>query len=496
MDLASPTLPSSLVAPGGTGSPPSHVARTGFWVICAVLAAVGFFTSNGLVTAAAFAVLPFLGFLLWREGEPPVLLFACVFQWMQATAAIFYTNHFGLTLSEAFGSNELGIATWLSILAVLVLAVGIQLSFIGAGPPRAVELESAASLIDINKVAVLYGCSFVVSGLLSTLAWHFSSITQILLAIAAIKWAVVFLLCYTVLHQRRGYAILFACLGLEFVSGLVGIFANFKSVFFVLVVAALSSPLALKGRRLAAIITCFVILFLLGVVWSAVKMDYRSFLADESLESENEQPIERKFGKLADLVESVTWDNFTDGIDALVLRVSYVNFFALAIENVPARVPYENGELWKGSVMHVLTPRILFPDKPALDDSERTRLYTGVQVAGSEANTSIGIGYVGESYIDFGPTWMFLPILILGLLYGLIDRFFITRVRHKLLGASLAVSVLVFNAYEIEASNVKLLGGVVAAALVSVVIYKVFGETVARYLRRTPASYIQRVRLR
>src|SRR4029077_6417558 len=114
------------------------------------------------------------------------------------------------------------------------------------------------------------------------------------------------------------------------------------------------------------------------------------------------------------LVEDVTWDNFLDGMDALIMRISYVNFFALATENVPGRIPYENGALWRGSVVHMFMPRVLFPEKPILDDSERTRTYTGMNVAGSEQDTSIGIGYVGESYIDFGPIGMFIPIFLLG----------------------------------------------------------------------------------
>ena len=138
--------------------------------------------------------------------------------------------------------------------------------------------------------------------------------------------------------------------------------------------------------------------------------------------------------------------------------------------------------------MHVLTPRFLFPDKPALDDSERTRLYTGVQVAGTETGTSIGIGYVGESYVDYGPVGMFAPIFLLGLFYGLINRFFLTRTKYKILGAALAVSVLIFNAYEIETSNIKLVGGVVSVALVSVVIYNLCGRTIANFLKQTPAS--------
>jgi hypothetical protein len=457
-----------------------------FWGICAVLAVLGFFTTNGLVTSAAFVVPPILVQLLWRKGEPPVLLFGCMIQWLQATAAIFYTNHYRVTLEDAFGSNELAVATWLSIIAVVVLALGIRCGFIGAGPSLQSQIEAGASQVDIKKLAILYVVFAPVAAALSYTAWLFTSITQLLLGIASLKWGIIFLLCYCVLHQQRNYGLLGGCLIFEFVTGFFGIFANFKSVFFVLVVAATASPLALRGRRLAATVMCFGIIFISGVVWTAIKMDYREFLANQETANEEAIPIERKFEKLTDLVSSVTWENFTDGMDALIMRVSYVNYFALAVENVPNRVPYENGELWKGSIMHVLTPRLLFPDKPVLDDSERTRLYTGIQVSGIESGTSIGIGYIGESYIDFGPVWMFAPIFLLGVLYGLINRFFLTRTRYKLLGAALAVSVLIFNAYEIEVSNIKLVGGVVSVALVSIVIYMVCGRTIANFLRQSP----------
>ena len=54
-------------------------------------------------------------------------------------------------------------------------------------------------------------------------------------------------------------------------------------------------------------------------------------------------------------------------------------------------------------------------------------MYTGSRVAGTEEGTSIGIGYMAESYIDFGPIYMFVPILLLGVFYGLIYRYFIAR---------------------------------------------------------------------
>jgi hypothetical protein len=102
-----------------------------------------------------------------------------------------------------------------------------------------------------------------------------------------------------------------------------------------------------------------------------------------------------------------------------------------------------------------------------------------------ESNTSIGIGYVGESYIDFGPIFMFVPIFLLGVFYGLINRFFIAKTQYKLLGSAFGVSVLVFNAYAIESSNAKILGGTLSVALASAVIYRLFASTIMGLLQRS-----------
>ena len=144
-----------------------------------------------------------------------------------------------------------------------------------------------------------------------------------------------------------------------------------------------------------------------------------------------------------------------------------MTYFALAIGNVPDHLPYEKGQLWFGAVKHVLMPRAFYPDKGIIDDSERTSYYTGIQVAGMEQGASISIGYMGESYIDFGPIGMFAPIFVLGLLYGLVYRLFVKYARFKVIGFGAATSVLLFSAYNFETSNVKILGGMLACAIIT-----------------------------
>src|SRR5689334_719303 len=52
----------------------------------------GCFTSNAMLTACAFIELPLLFGLLWFRGEVPILFFACLIQWLQATTEVFRCN--------------------------------------------------------------------------------------------------------------------------------------------------------------------------------------------------------------------------------------------------------------------------------------------------------------------------------------------------------------------------------------------------------------------
>src|SRR5436309_12828318 len=52
------------------------------WISAAVLAPVGVFTANPSLTPFAILMVPMLTRMLWLEGEPPLLLFACLMQWL------------------------------------------------------------------------------------------------------------------------------------------------------------------------------------------------------------------------------------------------------------------------------------------------------------------------------------------------------------------------------------------------------------------------------
>jgi hypothetical protein len=68
----------------------------GFSFAAAIGAAVGYLTPNPLLTSASILALLLLMKLLWRAGEPPVLLFAAWFQWMQITTRVFNADLHGM----------------------------------------------------------------------------------------------------------------------------------------------------------------------------------------------------------------------------------------------------------------------------------------------------------------------------------------------------------------------------------------------------------------
>lgn len=464
---------------------PSRSVRLYYWTTALALGALGLLTANPILTFAAVVIVPLIVDLTWHRGEPPILTFACLMHWVQASAAIFYTNWYHTSLYYAFGGPQLEEATWLSLVGVVALAVGVRVAMVRAPVRSVTVLQEQALSLEPVRIFSVYALACIVSFAFATSAFVLPGITQILLGIAAVRWVFVFLLAASVFEHRRGYDFLIGCIAAELVVGLTGYFSGFKSVFFVVAIAALMSPRALRGTRLAMLAAAAAALMFFATLWTAIKGEYREFLSQGFTSQEIVAPLGERFGKLSDLIFDFRFADLPDAFEALVLRMSYVQYFAHTLNYVPASVPYENGKLWAGALKHIVTPRLLFPKKAIIDDSERASLYTGMQVAGREQGTSIGIGYFAESYVDFGPVWMFMPIFLLGASYGLLYRIYVTRIRYRLLGSAIMAAVLIFGGSAIETSNIKIVGGNVTLLLIMTGLYLFFGRAFMLWATRS-----------
>ena len=96
-----------------------------------------------------------------------------------------------------------------------------------------------------------------------------------------------------------------------------------------------------------------------------------------------------------------------------------------------------------------------------------TNKYTGLGVSGMDAATSISIGYMGESYIDFGPVGMVVPIFGIGLFIGWIYRWLVHHAGvGYVVGMGLASSVII-SAAALETTAPKTFGGLAVGVLIA-----------------------------
>ncbi len=460
------------------------------WLFVMVGVCLGWFSPNPALTSASLLILPILIFPLWLKGAPPVLSFLLFFQWLEATLKIFNANIAGIPVQGyvAMGSEESQIilyireiekAIWLSLGALASLAIGMQLGMAGIGKSheKKIFLEKP-TFFSVRKLFTFYIGAFIVSAPLTYLAWRFTQLTQILLALANVKWVLLFLLAFSVFQKRKEHHYLIFAILLEISTGFLGYFAQFRGVFYLLTVAFLTLHFRLRMRAVVMSLVIFMFAIFLGSAWSIVKKDYRKFL-DEAAESKTSIPLETKIEKMSSAVLSLNRQKLRKGLSDLTERIAYVDFFAQVVQMVPRTIPHEQGELWKRALIHIVTPRLLFPDKPSLaPDSDITRKYTGIMVAGGElgGGTSIGIGYFAENYIDFGMIGMMFPIFLIGFIQGLAYRYFILKSGPRVFGYALASATLLFSGVSIATSSAKILAGIVLNFAVLALFGKLFGR--------------------
>ena len=149
-------------------------------------------------------------------------------------------------------------------------------------------------------------------------------------------------------------------------------------------------------------------------------------------------------------------------------RLSLLQQTANIMETTPNRVPYLNGRLYSYMLV-TFVPRFLWPDKPSVNDSNRWYQVAYRLTMRNDLNAvSIAVGYLPESYINFG--WFGPPVVMfcLGIFLGLFDKIFL-RPGSGLLLNSIGVALLP-QLLPVEAQLAQYIAGVgqqVAVALIT-----------------------------
>ncbi len=447
------------------GSTQSIVAAT--FVLSLLLVATGTIGPNIDLAALSALVLVIGVSCLWRPGEPPILLLVFLFQWLQASIAIFSATFAQLTVDDYFDSiGPASEATALTLIALTAMAIGARL---GAGPARTDLIEranQAGATQPMRRWFLLYASAWVLGSAALYAAGLAPGLSQIFLAVNTLRWAFFFMLA--VVHFRRGRQAGLWFIGaflFELALGVGGYFSSFRTVFLVTFLAAVTAGTRLTAGRVLSAGLVASLAFGAAVVWTAIKPEYRQIASGGVQAQVVTIGYAEQIEAIVDLVGKLDEEKLSDATQDLFERLTYVKFFGATLAYVPERVPHENGALLLDAITRPFMPRMFFPEKTEIDDSLRTRYYTGIRVSGAETGTSISLGWVAELYIDFGAWWMMAAAAGVGAFYGLIYRILTGwRRAQGLLGMGTSVAILLSTTF-LESSITKVIGGLIASLL-------------------------------
>jgi hypothetical protein len=412
----------------------------------------------------AGALLLYILKTFWRVNESKHLLVNLLLYWLVVSILIPYSELANKPLNDLtrYGKSELHSASWLGLFALTFYLIGIH---IVTKKIKSVQQESLYDILrryDSRRIILLYIVVSLLSALFNSSIIHVPG-GQLLLAISYLKWVLLTLLIVQTLVVEANRNLFILLVIVEVLLSFSGFWAAFKDYVVVALGGYLIFSPRLSVKNYLLLLLVLVFSLTISVVWTFSKGEYRKFLTG----GERSQIIvqQDQFVNIAKFLEIVKKDfspenfkqSFSEGVENLIFRVSYVEFLAMTINQVPTFLPHENGRLLQNAVEHIIKPRILFPNKKPIYDSELTSKYTGRKFAGAEEGTSFSLGTVAESYVDFGPIYMFIPIFVFGLWVGWMYKFFIVNGYNIIWGLCYSAPIFQF-AWSFPVPTSKFLG--------------------------------------
>jgi hypothetical protein len=386
-----------------------------------------------------------------------VLPIALAFHWMEGSLGLMYLRVTGREVPAVYDSDWRPMVM-VSLGCCLALAAGIRLGLrVRQAPdpnaPRPGFAFSYGLLVTVYVITVFF------EGTLATIAPEFPSIRQILATFDSARLGVLFLILRRLCAPPPRFALLGLVVAIEIVLGLTGFFAGFREPIVLAVLALLEIFDRRNARHWFALTVATVSIVALGVIWMGIRGQYRTEYVQVDQFAGSRSSRVTRVQDLTSAFVGNDLDSLLHTTDSLVERMWPVYYPALAMARVPSVLPHTDGAILGAALVHIVTPRVFFPNKGELpSDSDEVRKYSNVAVAGRETNTSIAFGYSAEAYIDFGIPWMFLPVFAFGIFVGGCYAVFRSLIWHRELFVSFATVSFWISLYLFERSWATMLG--------------------------------------
>ena len=428
------------------------------------------------------------GFMPWalvslvdRPRMPSIIVYYLLFMWLEMAARVVLASIDGEALGDGVYGHDVYRAMWYAMASLLVLAVVFR-GCLNNLPGDQLEIHRLWPPIALFYV---YLATAALSVVLAPLASLSTGIAQPVQAFGSLKYVAMFMLFATVLSTGNGIKLLLTAVLMEILTGFTGLFSDFKTVLIVLLLTALSLRITLRIATVVGGIVTIVVLLGLGLFWTAVKSEYRE-VATGFISS---QTITAGLGERAGvLIEraihpgEIEWGM---AVDQLVRRIAYIDFFGATIGTVENAPEAEMFPRWRDALEHIAKPRLLFPGKAVLDDTEIFLRNVRDEIGDdSRPGTSISIGYLAENFIDFGFPGMLLPVAFMGLVLCRTLRYFMTRSVPWAVREGFITALVLTLGPGIELSLAKFLGGTIMVFAALALCLKFVYPTVERWIER------------
>jgi hypothetical protein len=452
-------------------------------VIFVILILSQLFFPNGFYLFICLAVFAILFYYVQLPLKPAVFTLVLLNHFSQIISAVWQANYVDSSInfrapfmSQAIVASVIGMA----FLFFPIIYYQKKLPILSLN-----DLKKEAFKLSTANTLNCYIAFYFVASFISLNAFDYGGITQVLFSIANVKWLFFLLLGYQCILKNEMKNTFYAIVIVEFLTGFFSFFSAFKTViyFFIVLFLGLLQVINIKKVIYGSVLATLLVVF--ALIWTGIKSQYRSFINEGSKAQVVSVSGQDALNKIYDLSSDVTQDKLNSSTYDMLDRLQYVYHFAKTIQKVPEEIPFENGQNWLANIEFVTTPRILNPDKPSIDATEKTRKYTGLSYAGRSSGASFSLGYFAECYIDFGFWGMMFPLTLLGLMYGYTYLYFLRNSSRNYIFNYAVVGSFFMEFFAFEMDGTYLLGRFLTNFVTYFLLAKFFFPWVMNYISVT-----------
>ena len=439
------------------------------------------FFTNGFILFAGMLIFFMLFNNLQQPYKPAVFTIMLFYHFIQISAGVWQSNYLGEQIN--YRSNNTDYAIMLSFVGLIALFLPIIYYQNKIPVLSRKDLIKHADRLSIDKTFRAYVIAFFAMNALTGVAFLIPSLTQIIFSLGNIKWMLFLLFAFqSILKKRRTKEfIIFSVL--EFAMGFYSYFSEFKTVIFYVLFLFLCLIAIIRFNKMIIAALSITALVIGGVFWTSIKGEYRNFINKGSKSQSVQVEKGAALDKLLELSQKQDASTFDGAMEDFLDRLQYTYHLAKTMDHVPSVIPYQNGNNWGTTLTFVLTPRVLNADKGTYDASVKASTYTGIQYMGVKRGVSVSLGYFADGYIDFGPVGMFIPLLILGFIYGRSYFYFVKNSSDNFIFNYSVVAAMFMELFAFESDSIFLFGRLYVNILVFFFLRMLFFPKLMAYIR-------------